>query len=199
MKQKVSFYVNWFYRRKTKLSITFRNLNEEENNALQTELIFWVDEEKVEEILTDYEFFVGEGRWKELFITNKKVKEMLDDNANISPYSIGLGFGEFREDGFIISLSGANFIVKDTNRLIKVNTKAENLFLYRRNILCQSITEVNNESEIDEKVLVVNEHNEFLGFGKLKISPLEVFLEKNEKQLAVKNLMDLGWYLRKGK
>jgi ribosome biogenesis protein Nip4 len=181
------------------MSIVFRSLHDEEKTALHDALVFWIESDKVNEILKSYKFFVGEGRWKELFITNKKVKGLLDKNAQISPYSIGLGFGEFREDGLILSLSGASFIVKHSTRSIKVNEKAESLFLYRRNILCQSILEINNDLAIDEKVLVINEHNDFLGIGQLKITPQRVFLEKYENQLAIKNLMDLGWYLRKGK
>lgn len=182
------------------MSIVFRKLREEERNDLREALIFWIQADKANEILKNNKFFVGEGRWKELFITNNKVKGLLDKNKEISPYSIGLGFGEYRKDyGLILSLSGASLIAKYSNRSIKVNEKAESLFLYRRNILCQSILEINNDLGIDEKVLVVNEHNEFLGIGKLKLSPLKVFLEKYEQQVAIKNLMDLGWYLRKGK
>ncbi|MHA1126098.1 MAG: NIP7 pre-PUA domain-containing protein [Candidatus Heimdallarchaeota archaeon] len=181
------------------MSIVFRNLDANEKKELRESVSFWIESSKVNKILTNYRFFVGEGRWKELFITNNKVKVILDKNTNISPYSIGMGFGEFREKGLNISLSGASMIAQHSNRAIKVNEKAESLFLYRRNILCQSILEINNDLEIDEKVLVVNEHNDFLGIGQLKISPQRVFLEKYENQLAIKNLMDLGWYLRKGK
>ena len=182
------------------MSIVFRKLHEEERNDLREALIFWIQADKVNKILKNYKFFIGEGRWKELFITNNKVKGLLDKNPEISPYSIGLGFGEYRKDyGLILSLGGASLIAKYSTRSIKVNEKAESLFLYRRNILCQSIIEISGELEIDEKVLVVNEHNDFLGIGQLKISPQNVFLEKYWQQLAIKNLMDLGWYLRKGK
>ena len=181
------------------MSIVFRELHEKEKNALQEALSFWVPIEKENEILKGHKFYVGEGRWKELFITNNKVKALLDKNPDINPYSIGLGFGEFRDNGFILSLSAASMIAKFSDRSIKVNEKAESLFLYRRNILCQSILEINNDLKIDEKVLVVNEHSDFLGIGQLKITPSRVFLEKYEQQLAIKNLMDLGWYLRKGK
>ena len=119
------------------MAIIFRPLNEEEKEILHEGLKYWLDASKIKEVYTRYSFFVGEGRWKEVFITNKKVTKIMRQNPSISPYSIGLGFGEFRDDGIILSLSGASLIASHTNRLVKVNEKAERLFLYRRNIQLQ--------------------------------------------------------------
>ena len=181
------------------MPIVFRKMTQEEYDLLRSSLAEWLTEEQTKKFLSKNFFIVGEGKQRELFISNKAVDKFFEKNPKISPYSIGLGFGEFKKEEVFLTLSGASIIAQETFKQIKINQEAEQLFLYRRNILCKSILELDFSLSKNEKVMVLNKSGDFLGIGKLKISGKEIFLEKNFEKTAIENILDLGWYLRKGK
>ncbi len=128
-------------------------------------------------------FLISSGR-KEIFIVDDFVYKIYN-KINREIYSIGLYIGEIRGKYFLISLELASIIEPFTNNKIVVNEKAEQLFLYGRDIFKESIVKEYKRFKLGERCLVLNKRHEVLGIGKY---------ERN----IVKNLMDRGWYLRRG-
>ncbi|MEE8168332.1 MAG: NIP7 N-terminal domain-related protein [Candidatus Hydrothermarchaeales archaeon] len=159
----------------------FKRLEKKEFDALKKlKHEFGVDLEK---ILDDKVLFVALDGRKEVFATNKQASEALE-KLKRDPYSIGLYLGEIRGGRFILSLEGASVIARYTDKKVIVSRKAEQLVLYGRDVFSKSAVNFETLAE-GERCLIVNDRDELLGIGRV------------EKGM-VKNLMDRGWYLRKG-
>ena len=180
------------------MSITFRSLSSYELEIVKKTLSYWLDIGQLTKFLNDYFLIAGEGKWIELFITNQLIVTQIEKKA-INPYTIGLGFGEIKENNLHLTLAGASVISKLTNKIAIVNSNAEQLFLYMRDILAKSVLTVEESIQINDKMLVLNETRDFLGIGILKIPIPNLKKKENSKKVAIKNIIDLGWYLRKGK
>lgn len=180
------------------MSIIFRELNREEEELLLTELNYWLVKDNIDSLKKQYSFVIAEGKWRELLISNFETKKLLKEK-NISPYSIGLKFCEFKENKIELGLPGIQIIGEVTNKKAIVSSEAEQAFLYRKDIICESVIEINQELNVNEKVIVKNKEGESLGIGKVMVLSINMKKKQFSKTIAIKNLMDLGWYLRKGK
>ncbi len=80
------------------------------------------------------------------------------------------------------------------NRLV-VDKRTAWLFICGRDIFKKGILKLNNLKKGDV-TLVLNEHNECLGFGKIMLN-LRAEIELNKT--AVKNILDIGDFLRREK
>ena len=178
--------------------ITFRQINEMEKKAIQNELNYWLSSNEIERMLRDYSFTIAEGKWKEILISNVEVAEILFEKG-ISPYSIGANFGEFKEDSIELGLFGLQLIGEKTNKTVVITPEAEQAFLYRKDIYFESIVEINDSLKKDDKVIVRNKEGDVLGVGKISLDLQNKKMKKQGNIVAIRNLMDLGWYLRKGK
>ncbi|MHA1628605.1 MAG: NIP7 pre-PUA domain-containing protein [Candidatus Heimdallarchaeota archaeon] len=181
------------------MSLVFRELTNEEETILQTELDYWLEEKELLSFKKENSFLIAEGKWCELVITTKKVGRFFKENAQISPYSIGITFGEIKNRKILLSLGGAEELCTISRKKLKINETAEQLFLYQRDILSKSIIEYPTHVNKGQKILVTNPQGDCLGVGQLLLSREEVAKVENAERIAVKNLKDLGWYLRKGK
>jgi ribosome biogenesis protein Nip4 len=78
---------------------------------------------------------------------------------------------------------------------IMVDKKTSWLFICGRDIFRQGIVKENNPKKGDH-TLIINEKNECLGFGKIMLNLRGV---PDSKEVAVKNILDLGDFLRREK
>ncbi|MCK5047574.1 MAG: hypothetical protein KAS22_13395, partial [Candidatus Heimdallarchaeota archaeon] len=111
----------------------------------------------------------------------------------------GLGIGEIKKNDLLLTLSGGYFVSPYTDKKVIINPDSEQLFLYKRDIHCKSIISIKQGLSRNDKVLVTNTSNDYLGLGKILLSISDFNDPKKEDEVAIKNLIDLGWYLRKGK
>ncbi|NHJ86575.1 MAG: hypothetical protein FK734_14005 [Asgard group archaeon] len=181
------------------MPIIFRMPYDKELEIIANELAYWLDERERVKIFNEFIFIIGEGKWKEVFITTNENASLILENTMISPYTIGLTIGEIKNDYLLISLSGGQLIAKKSEKKVIINQTAEQLFLYSRDIHSSSILSVDKTLQIGDKVLVMNEDDEFLGIGKIELLMNDLAKNENKDKTAIKNLIDLGWYLRKGK
>ena len=77
---------------------------------------------------------------------------------------------------------------------IIVGKKTEWLFICGRDIFKQGIVNITGAGQKGDHVLVLNNHGECLGFGRIVCD-----LSKTERGLAVKNILDIGDFLRREK
>jgi ribosome biogenesis protein Nip4 len=179
--------------------IEYREPTKTEIEIIRNSLLYWVDKEKLAQINETHHFIIGEGNWKEVFITNSATMAIVMNRKNITPYSTGLGIGEIKKNDLLLSLSGGYFISEYSNKKAIISPESEQLFLYMRDIHCKSIISINEELSIEDKVLIANSYNDYLGLGKIVIPISDFKKTDNEDEIAIKNIIDLGWYLRKGK
>ena len=179
--------------------IVYREPTQAEAETIRDSLLYWIDEEKFQLINEKHHFIIGDGNWKEVFITNKTTSAFITKKEPISPYSIGLGIGEIKKNDLLLTLSGGYFVSPYTDKKVIINPDSEQLFLYKRDIHCKSIISIKQGLSRNDKVLVTNTSNDYLGLGKILLSISDFNDPKKEDEVAIKNLIDLGWYLRKGK
>ncbi len=82
---------------------------------------------------------------------------------------------------------------KKANEII-VDKKTEWLFICGRDVFKQGIMKTIGSGRKGEHVLVLNDHGECLGYGRILCD-----LEKTKSGLAVKNMLDIGDFLRREK
>lgn len=164
-----------------------------------TTLQEWLEPDNLANFIKMNFFIAGEGNWVEIFITNNETNSLLEINEQIKPYSVGLALGEIKGEEFHLSLGGAYEIAKHSTKKIIINSDAEQLFLYQRNVLCKSIIFCNENYYEKERLLVMNDKGDCLGIGRLLLPAKELMKKENANVEALQNLIDLGWYLRKGK
>ncbi|MEE8358468.1 MAG: PUA domain-containing protein [Candidatus Hydrothermarchaeales archaeon] len=164
--------------------IKFRPINNEEKEVLKT--LGGEFEVDIEQVFRDKTILVGEGKRKEVFITNKATNKQLNRMQGM-PYFAGLYIGDIKGKKFLLGLEGANIISKYSNKKVVVDKKAEQLVLYGRDIFSKSVRHLYKEADVGDRILIVNENNECLGIGAL-----------DKGEVLVENIMDRGWYLRKG-
>jgi ribosome biogenesis protein Nip4 len=112
--------------------------------------------------------------------------------------------GFFYAGAYLGAVKGASFFPsflllamiseRKANKLV-VDKKTAWLFICGRDIFKKGILKGNNLKKGDY-TLILNEHNECLGFGKIMHNIRE---ETNVNKVAVKNILDIGDFLRREK
>ncbi len=170
-----------------------RPLNSEEIKSVKNILINYIGK-NIENFKFENLYVLEDKEKYEVIYANREVLECLKNLKNI--YGAGISFGSFeikRSTGgdsnktnkikFSMSLEGMSLISKDiTKNYVVVNKKGETLFLYGRDVFKSSILEINGGG----KVAVFNKNKELLGIGSYGGGDI------------IKNIIDKGWYLRKG-
>ncbi len=125
------------------------------------------------------------------FLLNPRLKELVLEGF----FHAGTYLGKIEKGNFVPSFDLLAMIAKSQKaNKVFVNEKTEWLFICGRNILKQGIRQTNGSRRKGSYVLVLNEHSECLGFGKIAND-----LDKtNGKQdIAVRNVLDIGDFLRR--
>ncbi len=100
----------------------------------------------------------------------------------LPPLSTGLYLGRMQEHVVKPSLDLLQSLAKTDAKKVWVNDKGAWMFVCRRPVIVESITK--NEAKENDLVLVLNKHNECLGYGR--------FTGKE-----IKNYFDIGDFLRR--
>lgn len=135
------------------------------------------------EVLKDKVLFVSKNGRREVFASNKEVLGVLRRMKH-EAYFVGLYLGEIKGRRFLLGLEGGSLLSKGAAKAITVDDKVEQLVLYGRDVFINSILKYRKPFE-HGKCLILNRKDEFLGIGRIKGNIIE-------------NLLDKGWYLRKG-
>jgi ribosome biogenesis protein Nip4 len=122
------------------------------------------------------------------FLLNEGLKKLVTKDF----FYAGTYLGKIKNGKFFPSFSLLRMIAERKANKIIVDKKTEWLFICGRDIFKQGIIKVMDLKKRGEYTLILNQHEECLGFGKI-IHNLNG--EKNE--LAVKNISDIGDFLRR--
>ncbi|MBU0461794.1 MAG: hypothetical protein KJ574_04370 [Nanoarchaeota archaeon] len=118
----------------------------------------------------------------------RAIIEKIRTNAKREPRYAGTFLGEEKNGKFKPSIALLDMIAESTDSKVTVDSKAEWLFLCKRDIFGSSIKKANVKKGL---VIVQNEQGEPLGYGEMtgEIS--------NSDKIAVKNILDKGNFLRR--
>jgi ribosome biogenesis protein Nip4 len=122
------------------------------------------------------------------FLLNGNLKNLVAENF----FYAGTYLGKIKSGKFFPSFNVLRMIAERKANKIIVNDKAAWLFICGRDIFRQGILEADGSNRKGDYTLVLNLHRECLGFGKIVVS-----LEEEKKGVAVKNISDIGDFLRR--
>ena len=112
---------------------------------------------------------------------------LLDESPEDFEYHlIGKQLGVVSKERFRLSLQILQELAGLTNRRLVVSKKAAEAFTYGRSILKESVIRFDENLKRRQRVLVMNEDSECLGIAAL-----------SGDKLVGKNLVDIGWFIRR--
>jgi ribosome biogenesis protein Nip4 len=149
--------------------------------------------------------FVGQFRASialdESLIINKKsryylLNEKLKKHIQQEFFYAGTYLGKLKGSIFFPSFLLLTMMAECKANKIVVDKKTAWLFICGRDIFKQGILKTNGTKRKGEYTLILNENNECLGFGKISRNIHE---EKTANKVIVKNILDIGDFLRREK
>jgi ribosome biogenesis protein Nip4 len=126
------------------------------------------------------------------FLLDTRLKEVISKDF----YCAGVYLGKLKKGVFfpgfnLLAMIGDN---KDANKIM-LDERTEWLFIVGRDIFKQGIVEVTGSKKRGDYTIVMNQHGECLGFGKVLCN----IDEEVNKRVVVKNISDIGDFLRREK
>ncbi|MEM2117887.1 MAG: hypothetical protein QW386_02575 [Candidatus Bathyarchaeia archaeon] len=104
----------------------------------------------------------------------------------------GAYLGKIKGDKFFPSFILLKMIAKEKANKIIVDKKTEWLFICGRDVFKRGIIQVSGAKRRDAYALILNQRGECLGFGKILCN-----LDEKKCKVAVKNVLDIGDFLRR--
>jgi ribosome biogenesis protein Nip4 len=126
------------------------------------------------------------------FLFNKKLKKQIQQNF----YYAGLYLGKLRGSRFFPSFPLLTMMANGRANKTVVDKKTGWLFICGRDIFKKGVLQLKGRERKGEYTLILNEHNECLGFGKILAN---IRKEKDTTKVVVKNILDIGDFLRREK
>ncbi len=165
----------------------------EEEQQIRNGLAIYLADKVIKQLLKGKHLLIGKGRRLEVFLVSKALWDLHLKVQPQHPYFIGLFLGELKDGVLHPSLHSLHRLADGAKPSAKVvaSSKGEQRFLYGRDLELQEFQDKGSDSETSKKVLVVNVQADGLGFGQIVKNPAG--------DMILKNRLDLGWYLRRGR
>jgi len=109
---------------------------------------------------------------------------------------VGKQLGVMTKDRFRLSLQILPELLKLTTKVLIVSQRGAEAFTYGRSILKESIVWYDPQLKRGQRVLVVNEDNDCLGIAALSTDAMRID-SLSQVSLVGKNLVDIGWFIRR--
>jgi len=122
------------------------------------------------------------------YLLNPRLKKIVQ----VDYYYSGLYLGKVKKGMFFPSFNLLNMLVGVAANKIVVDQKAAWLFICGRDLFRVGITKIMGSKRKGDATLVLNEFGECLGFGMILND-----LNTSEGKVAVKNVLDVGDFLRR--
>ena len=116
--------------------------------------------------------------------------------AGFDFFLVGKQLGVLAKERFRLSLQIIPEVVKLTTKVLIVSKRGAEAFTYGRSILKESIIWYDPELKRGQRVLVVNEDQDCLGIAALSVDAARIS-RLSQDSLVGKNLVDIGWFIRR--
>lgn len=125
------------------------------------------------------------------FLLNDRLKGLITDDF----FYAGVYLGTVKNGAFLPSVNLLKIITKkEKANKVFVDERSAWLFICGRDIFKRGITKIEGSRKKGDYTLVLNRHGECLGFGIILKDLNDV-----EKGVAIKNVLDIGDFLRREK
>ena len=154
---------------------------------------------KLDDIIEDKEMFIIENpEKKNVYIIESSKSKLINSLPSREIKHFGILIGTIRkEHQFDYHFELLDFVKKLTIEKTLVDSKGEQTTLYGRNITKKMIKKVFSKIKSGKKTLIINKYEDVLGLGKFLLNQ-ENFDKIEDKKVVLKNIIDKGWFLRKG-
>ncbi|MGI0037716.1 MAG: PUA domain-containing protein [Nitrososphaera sp.] len=166
----------------------FRELTRDERTTLYRALDRW----GVFEFFNDKAVVIAEGTPKKVCLISADIKPIV---SKFEPEYAGLEIGELQK-GFTPGVQGADLFArhaKNNQFYVAVNENAEQLVLYGRDVMGDSITLASESLDENQLVIIMNARKEAIGVGRTRFAGKSI-LQKG--RITVTTIADAGSYLR---
>lgn len=110
--------------------------------------------------------------------------------------SLGIWMGDMSDGRFRLSIAILEDIARYTNRVLVVSKRGAESFTYGRSILRESVVSISPGLKRRQRVIVRDTQGNCIGLGALSVDAARIDRLGPEK-LVAKNLVDIGWYIRR--
>jgi len=125
-----------------------------------------------------------------IFLLNRNLKRLVSERF----FYAGTCLGKVKDGMFFPSFPLLLIIAKGGANKVVVDEKTEWLFICGRDVFKQGIVKIMGSRRKGDYTLVLNKHDECLGFGKIVF---DIDQETEGHAIAVKNISDIGDFLRR--
>ncbi len=119
--------------------------------------------------------------------------ENLDD---FEMHHIGLWLGDMVDERFRLGLPILEHLSTLTENIIIVNRLSAESFTYGKSIIKEGVVRLNTTLKRRQRVVVIDQDGQVIGLAALSIDG-ERLVRLSKEKLVAKNLVDIGWYLRR--
>ena len=126
------------------------------------------------------------------YLLNENLKKQMQQDF----FYAGVYLGKLKGAIFFPSFLLLTMMAESKANKIVVDKKTAWLFICGRDIFKQGILKLNGTKRKGDYTLILNEHNECLGFGKILRN---IRKETVANKVVVKNILDIGDFLRREK
>jgi len=130
----------------------------------------------------------------ELYLISKKFEKLLKE-INIKPFCAGVEIGSIRKKKFYPSLALIQLLAEKVKKKVTVTEPAANLFICGRDIFSKSVIRIDESVRKNDIVIILNKSEEALGIGKVIVNSITI--KELGNKVVIKNLLDLGDYIRR--
>ena len=124
------------------------------------------------------------------------MSKLMESVENLNVQFIGKELGSIVKGRFRLSLQILDEMVEITESLIIVSQQGAEAFTYGRSIIRESVLELNQTLVRGQRVLVLNQNRECVGIAVLSVDAAKLHRLGADK-LVAKNLVDVGWFIRR--
>jgi ribosome biogenesis protein Nip4 len=122
------------------------------------------------------------------YLVNPRLKQIAQNEY----YYAGLYLGKVKNGVFFPSFNLLRMLTDVATNKVVVDKKTAWLFICGRDIFQKGIVKVQGSRRKGDATLILNEYNECLGFGRISGG-----LNEDETNVAVRNILDVGDFLRR--
>ncbi len=153
-----------------------------------------------EQLGEGWRWVIAEGPRVEAYLAPPEVASSLQRLLKVRmPYSLGLFAGRVDHGELQVSLELATRLMSSLpkRKMVLLRDEAEQPVLYGHDVLAGSIQQIERDVRRRELVILANERGEILALGQM-LDDAAKLSRAALKGRAIRNLIDKGWYLRKG-
>jgi len=137
------------------------------------------------------------GKKKSFYLIPARWTSLLEkDFDTFDIMSMGIWFGEIAKGRIRLGISIINNLSQITDSIIIVSERAAQSFTYGRSILRESLLEIPPNLVRGQRVVVMDRQDRCLGLAVLSVDANKVSRLAKDR-LVAKNIVDIGWYIRR--